>query len=185
MNYAEIKHFDIANGEGVRTTLFVSGCRRGCKNCFNEVAWNFAAGKPFTRETEDAIIESMRPAYVDGLTILGGEPMEPENQRELLPFMRNFKALYPNKTVWCYSGYTWEQLTGKEPSLARCEATDELLSLLDVLVDGEFVEAKHDISLRFRGSSNQRLLDVKKTLAAGQPVWWEDEKVFATHTMEK
>ena len=110
--------------------------------------------------------------------------MEPENQRELLPFVRNFKALYPNKTVWCYSGYTWEQLTGKEPSLARCEATDELLSLLDVLVDGEFVQAKHDISLRFRGSSNQRLLDVKKTLAAGQPVWWEDEKVFATHTMD-
>jgi Organic radical activating enzymes len=97
----------------------------------------------------------------------------------------HFKGLYPNKTVWCYSGYTWEQLTGKEPSLARCEATDELLSLLDVLVDGEFVQAKHDISLRFRGSSNQRLLDVKKTLAAGQPVWWEDEKVFATHTMEK
>ena len=111
--------------------------------------------------------------------------MEPENQRELLPFVRNFKALYPSKTVWCYSGYTWEQLTGKEPSLARCEATDELLSLLDVLVDGEFVQAKHDISLRFRGSSNQRLLDVKKTLAAGEPVWWEDEKVFATHTMER
>ena len=185
MNYAEIKHFDIANGEGVRTTLFVSGCRRGCKNCFNEVAWNFAAGKPFTAEVADEIIESLRPDYVDGLTLLGGEPMEPENQRELLPFVRNFKALYPNKTVWCYSGYTWEQLTGKEPSLARCEATDELLSLLDVLVDGEFVQAKHDISLRFRGSSNQRLLDVKKTLAAGQPVWWEDEKVFATHTMEK
>ena len=106
-------------------------------------------------------------------------------KRQLLPFVRHFKALYPNKPVWCYSGYTWEQLTGKEPSLARCEATDELLSLLDVLVDGEFVQAKHDISLRFRGSSNQRLLDVKKTLAAGQPVWWEDEKVFATHTMEK
>ena len=120
-----------------------------------------------------------------GISLLGGEPFEPENQRELLPFVRNFRALYPNKSVWCYSGYTWEQLTGKEPSLARCEATDELLSLLDVLVDGEFVQAKHDISLRFRGSSNQRLLDVKKTLAAGQPVWWEDEKVFATHTMEK
>ena len=110
--------------------------------------------------------------------------MEPENQRELLPFVRNFKALYPNKTVWCYSGYTWEQLTGKEPSLARCEATDELLSLLDVLVDGEFVEAEKDISLRFRGSRNQRLLDVPKSLAAGQPVWWQDEKVFATHTMD-
>ena len=96
-----------------------------------------------------------------------------------------FKALYPNKTVWCYSGYTWEQLTGKEPCAARCEVTDELLQLLDVLVDGEFVQAKHDISLRFRGSSNQRLLDVPRTLAAGQPVWWEDEAVFATHTMDR
>ena len=109
--------------------------------------------------------------------------MEPENQRELLPFVRNFKALYPNKTVWCYSGYTWEQLTGAVPSPCRCEVTDELLSLLDVLVDGRFVQAEHDISLRFRGSRNQRLLDVKKSLAAGAPVWWEDEKVFATHTM--
>ena len=116
---------------------------------------------------------------------MGGEPFEPENQRELLPFVRNFKALYPAKTVWCYSGYTWEQLTGKEPSPARCEVTDELLALLDVLVDGRFVQAEHDISLRFRGSRNQRLLDVPKSLAAGQPVWWEDEKVFATHTMER
>ena len=111
--------------------------------------------------------------------------MEPENQRELLPFVRNFKALYPNKTVWCYSGYTWEQLTGKDPCPARCEVTDELLALLDVLVDGRFVEAQHDISLRFRGSSNQRLLDVHRTLDAGKPVWWEDEAVFATHTMDR
>ena len=109
--------------------------------------------------------------------------METENQRELLPFVRNFKALYPHKTVWCYSGYTWEQLTGTEPCAARCEVTDELLALLDVLVDGRFVEAQHDITLRFRGSSNQRLLDVPRSLAAGQPVWWEDEQVFATHTM--
>ena len=129
------------------------------------------------------VFASCQPDYIAGLSLLGGEPMEPENQRELLPFVRNFKALYPNKTVWCYSGYTWEQLTGKEPSLARCEATDELLSLLDVLVDGRFVEAQHDISLRFRGSSNQRLLGVPKSLAAKAPVWWEDEQVFATHTM--
>ena len=118
-------------------------------------------------------------------TLLGGEPMEPENQRELVTFVQNFKALYPKKTVWCYSGYTWEQLTGKVPCHARCEVTDELLSLLDVLVDGRFVEAEHDISLRFRGSRNQRLLDVPKSLAAGQPVWWQDEKVFSTHTMER
>ena len=118
-----------------------------------------------------------------GISLLGGEPFEPENQRELLPFVRNFRALYPNKSVWCYSGYTWEQLTGSVPCPARCEVTDELLSLLDVLVDGRFVEAQHDISLRFRGSSNQRLLDVPKSLAAKAPVWWEDEQVFATHTM--
>ena len=120
-----------------------------------------------------------------GISLLGGEPFEPENQRELLPFVRNFRALYPNKSVWCYSGYTWEQLTGSVPCPARCEVTDELLSLLDVLVDGRFVEAQHDISLRFRGSSNQRLLDVPKSLAAKAPVWWEDEQVFATHSMER
>ena len=185
MNYATIKYCDIANGEGVRTSLFVSGCRRHCPNCFNAVAWDFNYGEPFTKEVRNKILESLAPGYINGLSLLGGEPFEPENQRELLPFVRNFKALYPNKTVWCYSGYTWEQLTGKELCAARCEVTDELLQLLDVLVDGEFVQAKHDISLRFRGSSNQRLLDVPRTLAAGQPVWWEDEAVFATHTMDR
>lgn len=185
MNYATIKYCDIANGEGVRTSLFVSGCRRHCPNCFNAVAWDFNYGEPFTKEVRNKILESLAPGYINGLSLLGGEPFEPENQRELLPFVRNFKALYPTKTVWCYSGYTWEQLTGKEPCAARCEVTDELLQLLDVLVDGEFVQAKHDISLRFRGSSNQRLLDMPRTLAAGQPVWWEDEAVFATHTMDR
>ena len=184
MHYGEIKNCDIANGLGVRVTLFVSGCTNHCENCFQPQTWAFDYGKPFTRAIEDEIIESLKPPYVRGLTLLGGEPFEPENQRELLPFVRNFKALYPNKTVWCYSGYTWEQLTGKVPCHARCEVTDELLSLLDVLVDGRFVEAEHDISLRFRGSRNQRLLDVPKSLAAGQPVWWQDEKVFSTHTME-
>ncbi len=146
---------------------------------------DFAYGQPFDKATRNQVFASCQPDYIAGLSLLGGEPFEPENQRELLPFVRNFKALYPNKTVWCYSGYTWEQLTGKEPCAARCEVTDELLQLLDVLVDGEFVQAKHDISLRFRGSSNQRLLDVPRTLAAGQPVWWEDEAVFATHTMDR
>ena len=159
MNYATIKYYDIANGPGVRTSVFVSGCRHHCPGCFNAVAWDFHYGQPFDKATRNEVFASCQPDYIAGLSLLGGEPMEPENQRELLPFVRNFKALYPNKTVWCYSGYTW--------------------------VDGEFVQAKHDISLRFRGSSNQRLLDVKKTLAAGEPVWWEDEKVFATHTMEK
>ena len=183
MNYATIKYCDIANGEGVRTSLFVSGCRRHCPNCFNAVAWDFNYGEPFTKEVRNKILESLAPGYINGLSLLGGEPFEPENQRELLPFVRNFRALYPNKSIWCYSGYTWEQLTGSVPCPARCEVTDELLSLLDVLVDGRFVEAQHDISLRFRGSSNQRLLDVPKSLAAKAPVWWEDEQVFATHSM--
>ena len=185
MHYGEIKNCDIANGEGVRVTLFVSGCTNHCEHCFQPQTWDFDYGQPFTSETEQQLLDLLAPSYIRGLTLLGGEPFEPENQRELLPFVRNFKALYPNKTVWCYSGYTWEQLTGKEPCAARCEVTDELLQLLDVLVDGEFVQAKHDISLRFRGSSNQRLLDVPRTLAAGQPVWWEDEAVFATHTMDR
>ena len=177
MNYATIKYYDIANGPGVRTSIFVSGCRHHCPGCFNAVAWDFDYGQ------RNEIFASCQPDYIAGISLLGGEPFEPENQRELLPFVRNFRALYPNKSVWCYSGYTWEQLTGSVPCPARCEVTDELLSLLDVLVDGRFVEAQHDISLRFRGSSNQRLLDVPKSLAAKAPVWWEDEQVFATHSM--
>ena len=185
MNYATIKYYDIANGPGVRTSVFVSGCRHHCPGCFNEVAWDFGYGQPFDKPVRNEVFASCKPDYITGLSLLGGEPMEPENQRELVTFVQNFKALYPKKTVWCYSGYTWEQLTGKVPCHARCEVTDELLSLLDVLVDGRFVEAEHDISLRFRGSRNQRLLDGPKSLAAGQPVWWQDEKVFSTHTMER
>ena len=127
MNYATIKYCDIANGEGVRTSLFVSGCRRHCPNCFNAVAWDFGYGAPFTKEVRNEILESLAPGYINGLSLLGGEPFEPENQRELVTFVQNFKALYPKKTVWCYSGYTWEQLTGKVPCHARCEVTDELL----------------------------------------------------------
>ena len=167
MNFATIKYYDIANGPGVRTSVFVSGCRHHCPGCFNEVAWDFGYGKPFDKATRNEVFASCQPDYIAGISLLGGEPMEPENQRELLPFVRNFKALYPKKTVWCYSGYTWEQLTGTVPCHARCEVTDELLGLLDVLVDGRFVQAEHDISLRFRGSRNQRLLDVPKSLAAG------------------
>ena len=162
MNFATIKYYDIANGPGVRTSVFVSGCRHHCPGCFNEVAWDFGYGKPFDKATRNEVFASCQPDYIAGISLLGGEPMEPENQRELLPFVRNFKALYPKKTVWCYSGYTWEQLTGAVPCHARCEVTDELLGLLDVLVDGRFVQAEHDISLRFRGSRNQRLLDVPK-----------------------
>lgn len=194
MNYAEIKHFDIANGEGVRTTLFVSGCRRGCKNCFNEVAWNFAAGKPFTAEVADEIIESLRPAYVDGLTILGGEPMEPDNQEGLVAFVERVRDEFPResgKTIWCFTGDTWDRelVTGGRH---HTEVTDRLLSCVDVLVDGPFVQSLHDITLRFRGSSNQRLIDMPETLeavAAGiAPAdavrLWGDERVYATHAMD-
>ena len=184
MHYATIKTCDIANGPGVRTSVFVSGCRHHCPGCFNAVAWAFDYGEPFDKAVRNRVFSECAPDYIAGLSLLGGEPMEPENQRELLPFVRNFKALYPQKTVWCYSGFTWEQLTGAEPSRARCEVTDELLALLDVLVDGPFIEAQHDISLRFRGSTNQRLLDVPKSLAAHSPVPWVDEPVFSTHTMD-
>ena len=184
MNYANIKYYDISNGPGVRTSLFVSGCTHRCPGCFNEVAWDFGYGEPFTKEVRNKIFAACQPDYIAGLTLLGGEPMEPANQRELLPFVRNFKALYPQKTVWCYSGYTLEELTGQAPSRCRCEVTDELLRLLDVLVDGPCVQAEYDISLRFRGSANQRLLDMPRSLAAGQPVLWVDEPVFSTHTMD-
>lgn len=193
MNYAEIKHFDIANGEGVRTTLFVSGCRRGCKNCFNEVAWNFAAGKPFTREVEDAIIESLRPDYVDGLTLLGGEPMEPENQEGLVAFVERVREEFPRgsgKTIWCFTGDTWD-VELAAGGRHHTEFTDRLLACIDVLVDGPFVQDLHDITLRFRGSSNQRIIDMPATLAAlaaGEAPadavrLWQDAEVYATHSM--
>lgn len=171
MNYANIKTCDIANGVGVRVSLFVSGCTHGCPGCFNAEAQDFTYGKPFTRETEDLLLSELDKSYVAGLTLLGGEPFEPRNQRVLLPFLRRVRSERPGKTVWAFSGYTWEELTGE--SRARCEATDELLSLTDVLVDGEFVEALKDISLRFRGSSNQRLIDVPASLAAGEAVLWK------------
>ena len=173
MHYGELKKCDIANGIGVRVTLFVSGCTNHCPDCFQPQTWDFDYGKPFTDETKAEIFAELDKPFINGLTVLGGEPFEPRNQRELLPFVRNFKALYPAKTVWCYSGYTWEQLTGKVPCHARCEVTDELLSLLDVLVDGRFVEAEHDISLRFRGSRNQRVIDMDRTRETGQVTIWE------------
>ena len=173
MNYGEIKKNDIANGLGVRTTLFVSGCTHHCKGCFQPQTWDFSFGKPYTKEVEDGIIASLSPYYIAGLTLLGGEPMEPANQAVLLPLLRRVRAEMPSKNVWCYSGYTFEELTGKTPSRARCGHTDEMLSLIDVLVDGEFKEELKDIRLRFRGSSNQRVIDVAKTLASGEIVLFE------------
>ena len=167
MNYGEIKNYDIANGEGVRVSLFVSGCTHHCKNCFNPETWSFEYGKPFTKETEDYIIECLSPDYIDGLSLLGGEPFEPQNQEILLPFLRKVKNELPNKNIWCYTGYLFDRELLSE-SRARCEFTDEMLSLIDVLVDGEFVQAMHDISLAFRGSSNQRIIDVQKSLETGE-----------------
>lgn len=163
MNYGEIKKCDIANGIGVRVSLFVSGCEHHCKNCFNEMTWDYNYGEPFTEETEKEILEALKPDYISGLTLIGGEPFEPSNQRALLPFVKKVKAEYPEKTVWCYTGFVFDkEILGD--SRARCEVTDELLGLIDVLVDGRFVESHKNISLKFRGSSNQRIIDVKKSL---------------------
>ena len=171
MNYGNIKFCDIANGIGIRTVLFVSGCTHHCKGCFQPETWDFAYGQPYTSETEQQILDSLAPSYIHGLTLLGGEPMEPDNQRALLPLLRRLKTECPTKTVWCYSGYTYEELTGQ--SRARCEVTDEMLGYIDVLVDGEYVEEKRNISLRFRGSDNQRLIDLPRTRAQGTVVLWE------------
>ena len=171
MHYAEIKNCDIANGEGVRVSLFVSGCTHRCPGCFNEVAWDFAYGEPFTPEVEAELLELLEPAYICGLSLLGGEPFEPANQRALLPFLKKVKERFPQKTIWCYSGYTLEQLQGE--SRARCGATDEMLALLDVLVDGRFILEQKNIRLRFRGSENQRLIDMNKTRETGEIVLWD------------
>lgn len=174
MNYATIKWADVANGPGVRVSLFVSGCTHHCPGCFNEEAQDFGYGQPFTRTEEDKILRALAPAHIKGLSLLGGEPFEPDNQRALLPLLRRVKAAYPDKEVWCYSGYT---LDGElwQDSRARCECTDEMLSLIDVLVDGPFVEGQKDLNLRFRGSANQRILNVPASIAAHAPVLWDGD----------
>lgn len=171
MNYSEIKYCDIANGPGVRTSLFVSGCRRHCKNCFNYMTWDFSYGNPFTEEVQDKVLKSLEPDYVDGLTLLGGEPFEPENQRELVKFVKKVRMRFPEKSIWAFSGNTLEEI---QEGHAHCEVTEELLSHIDVLVDGPFIQDLYDIRLRFRGSSNQRILDLKKSLQQGAAVAWED-----------
>ncbi len=173
MYYGNIKPRDIADGVGVRVTLFVSGCRNHCENCFQPETWAFDYGEPFTPQVEDHILEQLAPGFVDGLTLLGGEPFEQENQAGLLPFLKQVRERLPGKTIWAYSGFTWEELTGAVPARCRCPHTDEMLSLLDVLVDGRFVEELKSITLRFRGSSNQRIIDVPRTLKAGKIVLWE------------
>ena len=173
MYYAEIKTCDIANGPGVRVTLFVSGCTHRCQNCFNEETWDFKYGKPFTADTENDLINALRPAYVKGLTLLGGEPLEHINQQGLLPFIRRVKKELSEKNIWCYTGYTFERdVLGK--MYAEWEETKELLSYIDVLVDGEFVQALKDMGLRFRGSSNQRIINLPESLRTGETFLWVD-----------
>lgn len=181
MNYSTIKYCDIANGEGVRTSLFVSGCRRRCPFCFNEEAWSFVAGNPFDEAAQRAILDSLEPAYIDGLSVLGGEPMEPENQAGLVDFLETVKTRFPRKTIWCYTGDTYEELTQGQK---HTEYTDRLLACIDVLVDGPFIMEEKDITLRFRGSSNQRIIDLRATREEGRVVLWHDDPVFSTHSMD-
>lgn len=173
MNYATIKPRDIANGPGVRVSLFVSGCTHRCPGCFNEVAWDFDYGTPFTQETIDSILAMLKPDYVKGLTLLGGEPFEPQNQQPIVQLLRQIKDMYPKKSIWAFSGYLFDKdiLTWK---LGPKEITEEYLSYLDVLVDGPFILAKKNLSLRFRGSENQRIIDVKESLRTGEIVLWQD-----------
>ena len=171
MNYASIKSCDIANGPGVRVSLFVSGCTHHCKDCFNAEAWDFNYGEPFTDEVMNKLLRLLAPDYVRGITYLGGEPFDPRNQEGLLLLSRKIREHLPEKSIWAFTGFTWEQLH-TEGSHPRCEATDELLSLLNVLVDGRFVQEQKSLSLLYRGSSNQRLIDVPKTLATGEITLW-------------
>jgi len=162
MNYGEIKNCDIANGPGVRVSLFVSGCRHHCEGCFNPQTWGFSYGNRFTDETKENIMNLLKPDYVRGFSLLGGEPFEPENQQVLAPFLKEIVERYPNKDIWCYSGYTFDVDMVPGGSIYT-EYTNQMLDCIDVLVDGEFVLAKKDITLKFRGSSNQRVIDVKKS----------------------
>lgn len=173
MNFSEIKECDIADGPGVRVALFVSGCTHHCKGCFNEMTWDFQYGRPFENEDIRHITDLLAPSYIAGLTLLGGEPMEYINQEGLLPLLRKVKEKYPEKTIWCYTGYLYDKDI-IENFCSKWELTREFISYLDVIVDGEFVEKLKDISLRFRGSSNQRIIDVKRSLETGEIALWED-----------
>lgn len=173
MNYATIKNCDIANGPGVRVSLFVSGCTHRCKGCFNEVAWDFDYGQPFTQQTIDSILEMLAPVYIKGLTLLGGEPFEPRNQGPIVELLRQVRKKYPDKSIWAFSGYLFDRdiLSGR---LGNPEITREYLRYLDVLVDGPFIEAQKNLTLRFRGSDNQRIIDVPASLQKGEVVLWQD-----------
>ena len=172
MNYADIKQFDVANGLGIRVSIFVSGCTHHCKSCFNEIAWDFNYGTPFTENEIDKIIDYLKPSYVSGLTVLGGEPFEHSNQQGLLPLLRKVKECYPQKDIWCFTGYTFDNdILNKMCN--EWEETNEMLSYIDVLVDGKFVEELKDLNLRFKGSSNQRTILVKESLLSGDIILWD------------
>ena len=169
MNYATIKWTDIANGEGVRISLFVSGCTHRCRNCFNEVAWDFTYGDLFDETVENKIIQELASNYIAGVSLLGGEPLEPQNQKALYPFIKKVTNAYPDKTVWCYTGFVFDEKSGLlKETQKNTEWTKELISMFDVLVDGAYIEELKDVRLKFRGSSNQRVIDVKKSLAKGE-----------------
>lgn len=172
MNYSGFKEYDIANGPGIRFSLFVSGCTHHCKGCFNQETWDFNYGKPYTQETEDYIIGQLAQECYEGLTLLGGEPMEPSNQKALLPLVKRFKETYPEKDLWCFTGYLFDKdlLEKMAPVIPE---TKELLKYIDILVDGEFVLEKKDVTLLFKGSSNQRTIDVQRSLAAGEIIGWD------------
>ena len=178
MNYADIKQYDVANGPGVRVSVFVSGCTHYCKGCFNKEAWDFSYGRPFTEETIEKVIEYMKPSYVKGVTILGGEPMEPQNQPGVLSLLKKVREVYPEKSIWLFSGYDFEKdILGH--MLETIPETKEILSCLEVLVDGEFVEELKNLSLRFKGSSNQRTILVQESLEAGQVVLYDLDRPYS------
>lgn len=176
MYFGQIYYSDVANGPGCRTSLFVSGCRHHCKDCFNPETWNFKYGHKYTSTIEDELVESVKPSYIDGISILGGEPMEPENQPEVCALVKRIRAEAESARIWLYSGYTWEELTDPKNKSCHTSHTMDILDNIDVLVDGEFEIEKKDISLNFRGSKNQRIIDVKSSLKEGQLVLseWND-----------
>lgn len=175
MNYAEIKYCDVANGPGVRTSLFVSGCSHHCPGCFNEIAWDFNYGKPFTQDTIDSIIESLKPDYIQGLTLLGGEPFEYSNQKGLLPLVRQVRKVLPQKDIWCFTGFLFDKDI-IESMCKKWKETNELLSYIDVLVDGRFVEELKNLNLKFKGSENQRTILVNESLKSGNVILYDFDK---------
>ncbi|MBE5925198.1 MAG: anaerobic ribonucleoside-triphosphate reductase activating protein [Lachnospiraceae bacterium] len=178
MNYATIKKYDVADGPGVRVSLFVSGCTHHCPGCFNPETWDFEYGKPFDSDVINEILEALQPSYIKGFTLLGGEPFEYKNQLGVLPLLKEIKDRYPNKDIWCYTGYDFEKdLLGDMAK--KWSETYEMLSCIDVLVDGEFKQDKKNLSLRFRGSSNQRIIRVPESLEAGKVILWDDTKDFS------